>query len=70
MTSEESTMGIQQETHGSKGEQCEYENCENEATTLVQFDETKPVQRYWFCAPHAGNSVQHHDDAHKIEGSG
>lgn len=62
-----SSEQMMHEEHGVEGESCRYEDCKNESTTLVQFDETKPVQRYWFCAPHAGNSIKKHDDAHKVE---
>lgn len=63
----ESEHIMQYEVRGEKGEQCEYERCESESVTLIQFDETKPMQRIWFCASHAGNSVQKHKDAHTVE---
>lgn len=64
---DESERETQYEVRGKKGEQCEYNGCESESVTLIQFDETKPVQRIWFCAPHAGNSMKKHNDANTVE---
>ncbi len=55
-----------QQTRGEAGGQCQYEDCDTEASTLVQFDETAPTLRVWFCPAHAGNSVKKHDDAHTV----
>jgi len=55
---------------GEKRGKCCYESCENEATTLVKFEETKPKLHVWFCAPHAGNSIKKHDDAHTVQPGG
>jgi len=55
------------EVRGAHGTECNYEDCTQVSTTLVQFDETKPVQRIWFCGGHAGSQIANHDDAHKFE---
>jgi len=62
---EGSTVGDYQ-VRGARGDQCRYGQCESEATTLVQFNETAPVLQIWFCGPHAGNSIKKHDDAHTV----
>jgi len=47
--------------------QCEYNDCEKDAESVIYFDELDMVQD--LCAGHAGITVQRHDDAVALNGS-
>jgi len=58
---------VEHTVRGEEGGECQYEDCQNSATALVRFEETKPTVHTWMCGPHAGNSLKKHDDAEVVE---
>ena len=67
MATDRDSRDEEYQIRGSEGKQCQYEGCESESNSLVRFEETKPTVHIWMCGPHAGNSVQQHDDAEVVD---